>query len=261
MALPPRLQSFPKDTLIIWDWDDTLMCSTAINSKTLQPGHAPQLEALLEEALRASMALGETLIVTNADDLWVFESTRRFAPHAMPLLSQLPIISARRRQEMNFPRDVFAWKRETFREIFSSRPNAQGLNLVVLGDSPAEIEAAQTGSYGLAIHPLLIKTVKFKETPTCDELCDQLRLIIQDLASIVHDDKDGNRNLATSFRSPASQYNNFRGATASSVHGTSFAPLSSYGIGGEIGARGGSRPMREAAYAPGTSSYPMTYAR
>ena len=56
------------------------------------------------------------LLSRNADDLWVFESTRRFAPNVQPIMSQIPILSARRKHEANFPGDVFAWKRETFRE-------------------------------------------------------------------------------------------------------------------------------------------------
>merc|ERR1712039_806451 len=75
-----------------------------------------------------------------------------------------------------------------------------GLNLIVLGDSPAEMDAAQTSTYGLAILPLIVKTVKFKETPTCDEVCEQLRICIQDLPSIVAEESDNSRNLALWIR-------------------------------------------------------------
>lgn len=200
------------DTVIIWDWDDTLMCSTAINSGRQV---SPQLERCIEEALTFSMQLGETMIVTNADDMWVFESSRRFAPRVRSILHQISVHSARRKYEAKFPGDVFAWKRECFREILSHRGNSgQGLNLVALGDSPAEMEAAQTCTYGLPIHPVLVKTVKFKETPSCEELCDQLTLLMQDLRAIVEDEKDTNRNLAmwmrnsgnSSFLPPSPKY-------------------------------------------------------
>jgi hypothetical protein len=170
------------------------MCSTAINSG--KPV-SPQLEICIEEALTLSMQLGETMIVTNADDMWVFESGRRFCPRVRPLLHKMAVHSARRKYEAKFPGDVFAWKRECFREILSQRGNnGQGLNLVALGDSPAEMEAAQTCTYGLPIHPVLVKTVKFKETPTSEELCDQLRQCMHDLRNIVEDEKDSSRNLA-----------------------------------------------------------------
>lgn len=273
---PPRRQGLSsfgspqRAALIIWDWDDTLMCSTAINSGRLAAGSAPQLEVLLEESLMNSMALGETLIVTNADDLWVFESTRRFAPRVLSLLSQLPIISARRRQEANFPGDVFAWKRETFREILTNRNTTHGLNLVVLGDSPSEIEAAQTATYGLGIHPLLIKTVKFKEAPTCEELCDQQRLVLQDLSSIVHEEQDSNRNLASRVQSTSFGYlgnGAYRGASPTSGLYTRAGGLTG-GLGhgsldrsyrGSIGGIGGG--LSPSSYSSGSfHSSPMMYA-
>jgi len=190
--------------IIIWDWDDTLMCSSAIKSNQLQVHQAQQLEAMLEQVLTLSMRLGETVIVTNADELWVLESTRRFAPRVLPLLSQISVVSARRKYEQSCPGDVFAWKRETFREVLAQRKigcmnGATSMNLVVLGDSPAEMEAAQTATVGLMI-PMAIKTVKFKETPSVEELLEQLRIVVQTLASIVTDDKSSCRNLVQWMR-------------------------------------------------------------
>jgi len=184
------------------------MCSSAINANQLLPHQAAQLEGVLEEVLSTSMQLGETCIVTNADELWVLESTRRFCPRVLPLLSQISVISARRKYERSCPGDVFAWKRETFREVLASRKGAaqvvgsigSSLNLVVLGDSPAEMEAAQTSTMG-AMYPLIIKQVKFKEIPTVDELVEQLQIVAQELGSIVMDDRSSCRNLAARLRS------------------------------------------------------------
>lgn len=198
---PPGAPPPGHESLIIWDWDDTLMCSSAINANQLMPHQAQQLETLLEQALNLSMKLGETIIVTNADELWVIESTRRFCPRVMPLLSRMSVISARRKYEAQFPRDVFAWKRETFREVVAERRSRSlsGLNLVVLGDSPAEMEAAQTSTVGLGV-PVAIKTVKFKETPSCEELLEQLRVVCQELAAINSDEKSSCRNLVQWMR-------------------------------------------------------------
>ncbi|CAE8664121.1 unnamed protein product, partial [Polarella glacialis] len=70
-----------------------------------------------------------------------------------------------------------------------------GTNLIVLGDSASEMEAAQTSTVGL-LTPWAVKTVKFKEAPSVDELLEQLRLINQELAAVVTDDKSCCRNLA-----------------------------------------------------------------
>lgn len=190
----------PQECIIIFDWDDTLMCSSAINAGQFHPHQMVQLESLLEQVLGLSMQLGETLVVTNADDLWVLESTRRFAPRVLPILSRLTIMSARRKYEQTCPGDVFAWKRETFREILATRSlvsSNAGVNLVVLGDSPAEIEAAHTATMGTQS---TVKTVKFKETPSGDEVLEQLRMVLKDLPQIVDDSQSGQRNLAQWLR-------------------------------------------------------------
>lgn len=202
--LRPTLQ----DTLIILDWDDTLMCSSAINANDVPPAVIPALELLVDSALKTSMRCGETIIVTSADESWVLRSARQFTPRVGPLVQQLydngRIISARRKYECSYPGDVFAWKREAFREVVDAKMAAngpgsgRGLNLVVVGDSPAEMEAAETSTQGVS--PLLIKTVKFKVAPTAEEVVEQLRMVCQDLPSIVADDKNVARCLASNLR-------------------------------------------------------------
>mmetsp|Transcript_96643 Transcript_96643/g.171875 ORF Transcript_96643/g.171875 Transcript_96643/m.171875 type:complete len:391 (+) Transcript_96643:33-1205(+) len=197
-----RTRPLISDALMIWDWDDTLMCSSAINANQFPPHQYSQLENIVEQVLVKSMTLGETHIVTNADELWVLESTRRFLPRVLPLLSQMPVMSARRKYEASCPGDVFAWKREAFREVIGARQAssvAGGTNLIVLGDSLAEMEAARTSTVGL-VAPAAVKTVKFKETPSVDELLEQLKIVNQELATIVADERTGCRNLAQWIR-------------------------------------------------------------
>lgn len=220
-GLPHAVPTAHLEAIIIWDWDDTLMCSSAINANQLLLHQAHQLEAVLEQVLTLSMRLGETCIVTNADELWVLESTRRFAPRVLPLLSQIPVVSARRKYERSCPGDVFAWKRETFREVLAARRSSPlALNLVVLGDSPAEMEAAQTATLGMMV-PMVIKTVKFKEAPTVEELLEQLRVLVQELSIIVADDKSSCRNLTQWMRPqlglPHSMMSYFPGPLASTM--------------------------------------------
>jgi len=193
------------ETIIIWDWDDTLMCTNAIASgRMMGGGFMPELECLMKECLTISMSLGETFIVTNAEDGWVWETARRFTPGCLGLLMQVPIISARNKFQNRFPGDGFAWKHETFSEIFGSRRLTHGMNLIVLGDSDFEIQAARTSTCRMSVDSLRVKTVKFKEAPTCEELCSQLKRMAQELPSIVNDPRDSNgltREAAWSVRS------------------------------------------------------------
>lgn len=176
------------DRVIIWDWDDTLMCSSAINAGSLSVYQASRLDAVLEQLLATSIFLGETYIVTNADELWVLESTRRFTPSIMPLLMQLKVVSARKRFQHLYPGDIFAWKREAFREVLAARQPYRAfasspLNLVALGDCMAELEAAETATCGMRCKA--VKRVKFVDCPSADELIQQLQIIQQDLAALV----------------------------------------------------------------------------
>merc|ERR1712187_671333 len=86
-----------------------------------------------------------------------------------------------------------------FKDILAQRRrglhcNAGNVNLVVLGDSPAEIEAAQKAAKVLS-SASLVKTVKFKEAPSVSELLGQLRRVVQELRRIVEDRHNVNRGL------------------------------------------------------------------
>lgn len=188
--------TFPKDTLIIFDWDDTLLCSSAINMAQWDLPQLQQLERAAEAALQAAMKLGDTMIVTNGNATWVQESSRRFLPGLIPTLEQITVISARAHFEESFPCDPFAWKRACFREILETRRRQRpdeasydGLNLVVLGDSPAEMEAAHHATKIVGGLNSLVKTVKFKEKPSVPELLGQLRRIVQELEDVVYDSR------------------------------------------------------------------------
>lgn len=98
----------PEQTIIIFDWDDTLCPSSWIraNKKVLsffKPAPTTEkyqkplreLQAAVEVLLKMSMKLGTVVIVTNAMDPWVETSCRNFLPSLLPLVSSLPVIYAR----------------------------------------------------------------------------------------------------------------------------------------------------------------------
>merc|ERR1719220_1729142 len=126
------------DTVIIFDWDDTLLCTSAINSQQWYPSQLQQLGRTVESILHTAMLLGETLIVTNGTESWVQTSANRFLPELIPTLSRVKVMSARARYEHLHPKDPFMWKRHAFNDILTCRrqgfhPDAGNVNLVVLG--------------------------------------------------------------------------------------------------------------------------------
>ena len=84
------------ETVIIFDWDDTLLCTSFINpSGTFNPKQKipstlmqqiKLLEIVVYKILKLSVASGKTYIITNAGDGWVQYSAQQFMPSIVPLL-------------------------------------------------------------------------------------------------------------------------------------------------------------------------------
>lgn len=93
-----------EQTLIIYDWDDTLCPSCWIQDQapTLSFFRAPpqderfrgplrRLEQVVSKLLTTSMQLGKVVIVTNAQEPWVETSCRNFLPGLVPLINKIPV--------------------------------------------------------------------------------------------------------------------------------------------------------------------------
>eukprot|EP00418_Pyrodinium_bahamense_P084171 CAMPEP_0179063976 /NCGR_PEP_ID=MMETSP0796-20121207/27713_1 /TAXON_ID=73915 /ORGANISM="Pyrodinium bahamense, Strain pbaha01" /LENGTH=263 /DNA_ID=CAMNT_0020760915 /DNA_START=57 /DNA_END=848 /DNA_ORIENTATION=+ len=198
----------PKKAVIIFDWDDTLMCSTAIKLRKNQ--NQKQLQ-LLEEAvasvLRVAMDLGTTAIVTNANLTWVRTTAGVFMPAVVPLLDSVNLVSARQDYGRRWPGNHIAWKRFAFRDVVSGRSQARkeesmsatrtcnGVNLVVVGDSAAEIQAGRSVGSSRQNGEAIVKTVKLKEAPSVKELRGQLQALARALRRIVGEDKSSSKLL------------------------------------------------------------------
>jgi len=98
----------PEQTIILFDWDDTLCPSTWIrenrpalsffkmcplDEKYQRP--LQELQQHVEATLQLAMKVGKLVIVTNAMEPWVETSCRNFMPAILPLVEQIPVIYAR----------------------------------------------------------------------------------------------------------------------------------------------------------------------
>lgn len=187
-------------TVIIFDWDDTLLCTTAIRNQQCCAAELEELADKVECILRTAMGLAETIIVTNGRESWIEESAELYLPQLLPVLSQLELVSARALYESSYPDDPVQWKIEAFKSLLTDRghvcPEAS-LNLVALGDQFPEIEAARNVGRLLG-DTALVKTVKLSEFPSAGELLGQLCRLERDLQEIVNDQESGSRMLKSS---------------------------------------------------------------
>lgn len=182
--------------IFIFDWDDTIMCTTYITPtgyftekhlKELELKKDQEvfkhLEELIIKVLSFAVEQADTYIITNAASGWVEYSTRMFFPSVLPLLNRITIISARGWFEKEFPRNSKMWKLSCFEEIGKIQNKNKTTNLVVVGDSLIEMEAA----YILARHieKCYVKTIKLKDAPSPTQIVKQLNLLCSDLHKIV----------------------------------------------------------------------------
>jgi len=98
----------PEQTIILFDWDDTLCPSNWIRENrpalsffkpcpTEEKYQRPlrELQKHVEATLRLALKMGKVIIVTNAMEPWVETSCRNFLPALVPIVSQIQVIYAR----------------------------------------------------------------------------------------------------------------------------------------------------------------------
>eukprot|EP00347_Sterkiella_histriomuscorum_P000098 403377190 len=189
-------------TIIIWDWDDTLMSSTflspyqphilrqSVRKKLPKPvqQQLDHLQELIIKLLQKSVKQGSTYIITNAGHGWVELSAARYLPVLYRELlwhskkNGINIISARAQYEKLIPNGFKEWKFKTFHALAAKMDKDIITNIVAIGDSQIEIDAAT--SLQLLFKEAYVKTVKLKEQPNLVELTKQVELITSQFEEI-----------------------------------------------------------------------------
>ena len=179
-----------KKPLLLWDWDDTLFCTTHLGrqgvSVTVQETElASDLQRDLEhygavvgQTLELAMSLGRVVIVTNAENGWVELTCSRFMPTVYEkYVKYIPIISARSCFESPTVRSPVEWKRLAFQRLISDT------HVVSFGDSCHERDALLLTAKQLQLP--LMKSVKLIERPDLGALLKQHHLVQKCLIQII----------------------------------------------------------------------------
>ena len=186
LNLNQREPNFKANKIFIFDWDDTLLCTSVISpggyfddNMVILPSKLKKinnLETIVYQLLTKATEKGDTYIITNSEPGWVEYSCKRFFPNVFSLLKKIKIISARGLYEKKYPNNFKFWKNMAFNDIIKNYDLNLPSNIICMGDSTYEMEAA----HGLAnkFPEGFIKAVKFKELPKIDELISQLNLIL-----------------------------------------------------------------------------------
>lgn len=187
-ANSPSSRTSHTKTLIIFDWDDTLLCTTflqMLNSNDVVPELALQriqeVERSAARLLKVAARLGDIVIVTNSAEGWVTQSARQYCPSLLLLLDKALIVSSRTVYGKKYPCQASRWKLEAFADLLR-QPRYRGVtNVVSVGDSPFEWEAAKALE---EVGDACVQNVKFKKMPSPTELCRELRSLAEHLETI-----------------------------------------------------------------------------
>lgn len=197
--------------MLILDWDDTLLCSSFLAHHSYQLSsplydltrplcesddaatrasrevslQLRALEACVCTLLHSASAAGQRIaVVTNAEQGWVELSCAKFLPSVLPLLTSLNVrvISARSTFEKAFPNSPLHWKYYAMHDVLTPTFGVDGQphvckTVLSLGDSHVERQAVR--ALGQGVPNTRVKSVKFAERPTAEQLRRQLELVCQ----------------------------------------------------------------------------------
>ena len=195
VVLSEQYLSKPEITnhITIFDYDDTFLPSSWISH--LVQLNVPvteeirnQLElvdksasALLQEALQYS----KVIIITNAENGWVEDSSRIFMPRFYSLLDSVRVVSARSLYESSYPCCSTVWKKQAFKDVIDSLISFNDYpSILSIGDSLHEREAIL--AYGHENPHSLIKSIKLIEVPSPSYLATQQDLIRNNLRTMIY---------------------------------------------------------------------------
>jgi len=184
------------ETLIVFDYDDTLLCTSFLQlfyQEQPLPASVEQQLRRLEVAacslLELALRWGHVLIISNAVDGWVEYSAMQWLPGLVPFLKRVRVISAQSKYADLYPGQNSQWKAKAFMDLQEELDLGSVMNIVSMGDSWFERDAAC--ALGNKFTQAFTKTIKFKEKPSPEELRKELELLALKFEKIM----DADRNL------------------------------------------------------------------
>ena len=166
-----------RKTVTFLDWDDTLMCTTAVTgSYSYQRSFLQHLSVQIMNILYTAKYYGDVYIVTNGTATWVDQSIRDFIPQVRQVIRNMniPIVSARDLYESRAPTNPTLWKTIVFKHCLSK---SQYVNILSIGDSIIDMDALRDASSRM--YGVICKRLKLIDRPSIHQLIYQLEMVSQ----------------------------------------------------------------------------------
>ena len=187
----PSIKPKQHNSIIIFDWDDTLLPTSFLtpggvfNENLILSEKEKERLLTIEQSvyllLTEAVEKGNVYIITNAGKGWVEYSSNRFYPSIKEILKRIEIISAREYEKL-YPGNSRQWKIQAFLTLLKYVNIKLVTNIICIGDSLFEMEAGRI--LASKFTEAFIKTIKFREAPKLDELIKQLKLVCHQFGTI-----------------------------------------------------------------------------
>lgn len=173
-------------TLIIVDWDDTLLPTTWISWNKEVNLRNSNFGGIVRDFLKKATELGQVVIITNADPAWVYETSELYLPEILYYLRVIPICSARQFAQKG-PNDMKYWKYRAFNCVIQQFSNSfEGIkNIVSIGDSQWDRDAVFGVFETNKNVQIMPKAVKFLGSPSFEALGEEILILTSKLEEVV----------------------------------------------------------------------------
>jgi|APSaa5957512622_1039677.scaffolds.fasta_scaffold36203_2 hypothetical protein len=176
-----------KTSIIIYDWDDTIIPTTYIRTyKKLSKQYKDSLKYIQRDVfniVNQCMLLHRIqYIVTNSQGKWVAECLRRFFPKCSRfIMKYVKIISASDNYYYKYPDNPYEWKRRAIKHIINKTRKQTDNNIDIISLGDAKNDRNIIIKFGEEIPNIHVKHVKFMESPSPAMLSKELELFLSNL--------------------------------------------------------------------------------
>lgn len=206
VAPPISRREASRQKLIIFDWDDTLLCSTFLRFRHTGPlpssvKHSlEQIEKHVMSLLMLASMAGQTFIFTNSETAWVEHSAAKYLPGVLPALEHVNVVSPRSRYQDKYPDHLDMWKTWAFLELQQKLDPSVIKSIVWVGD-PALKTKEGACKKGRIVDGAAFKTVHFQDFPTPEELMKQQQRLCKQFEEIIDSAKPLKMRMRLAARS------------------------------------------------------------
>ena len=184
-------KSQKKETLFILDWDDTLMCTSFVSSKTQSLSEEDKniiinLGKIVSIFLKECLKYGKIIIMTNSSERWMKKTAQNYLKIKNDIFENIKIISTRDRYYKKGI-EVTKWKEMASEEILLKYGDKIE-NLICGSDSENDIEVFKNISKKYI--NINISTIKFKTKPSPSIMIKEIEYLNKRLYEIIGTNKN-----------------------------------------------------------------------